>query len=128
MQEIVRIAENLYNVSKEQVKERNKNLISCVETCLIVSKLLALLYGGAIFLFLISPGYTYLFQDELTLPIAISFPYIDEQTLQGYVITLSVHLFFLVYALVGHTAFDMLFMTYVYHFKAFTGENHLRTN
>jgi hypothetical protein len=120
MQRVLNKVDNLYKVNNEEAGLRKRKLISCVNTCLLVSKGLTFLYGSAIFLFVLTPAFMYIVKRELTLPLAISFPYIDEHDLRGYFITIIMHFFFLAYALVGITAFDTCFMTYVYHFVAFT--------
>lgn len=113
--------EKWFNAEKKTQEEANCILVALrtvEKTCF----LLALLYGSAIGLFLMSPAYTFIFRNEASLPFAIHAPYVDAKTAGGYIFTFCTQLVFLIYALIGITGYDCGFLVYLYLFKAFSGK------
>lgn len=96
-----------------------------LRTTELVVKCLSLMYAGTIFLFLVSPAYYYIFENERTLIFTIYFPLIDHKTTEGYIFTFLIQILFAVYALIGVSAFDIVFFTYSYHCAIFTETFHL---
>jgi hypothetical protein len=98
-----------------------EKLITRLRHCELGAKAFTLLYLSSIALFLMSPVYTYVFQEQLSLPFALAFPFIDETKFNGYILTFFMQILFLLYALVGLTSFDIAFFTYLYLFVGFVG-------
>lgn len=110
----------LHESVKFQSQEKKKILIECVNTINKLGLFLFINFLGAVIMFGLYPVYAYFFENRRELMLGVHVPFVNHTTLQGYVITMITQLAFETYAVIGISAFDIIFMMFIFHTVAFT--------
>lgn len=75
----------------------------------LIFKVGLVMYGGSSFMFFISPIYAYIFENRLEPLILLYVPGLDEKTMTGYFVLISIQFFVMVMASVGMGSCDVFY-------------------
>lgn len=78
---------------------------------------LYILAGGFYFL---EPIYSFVFKNKLIPLIPLFFPMIDENTIDGYIILMAIHVLFIILAVIGSAATDFMFIMIIANIPVLT--------
>ncbi len=101
--------------------EESEIVKSCLNITTLTARFLFVLYSSCIFLFLVYPLNSYIFENKLTLIFEIYVPFIDhEASIFGFTVTTITHIIFEMYALTGIGGFDLALLTFTFSVVAMT--------
>ena len=111
----------LHENARLQSEEKRGVLKDCVNSINKMALFLSVTFVLAVAMFWLYPVYAYFFQHRRELMFGVKIPMVDSSTFNGYIITMIAQLIFEIYGIIGMSAFDSMFMMFIFHTIAFNG-------
>lgn len=105
--------QKMYKAMETVDEKREKVLAKSIKYCELIFKALFLIDSSAVVIFLAYPVIALIFLDNWPLMFPFYCPFVDHQTVAGFIINSIIHAILIVYTLLLHTPFDSIFALYV---------------